>query len=229
MSNGSHRILIVDDERALRLALRAALQARGLEVVEASSGVEGTKAVAEDRPDLVLLDLGLGDVDGVEVLSRIRTFSDVPVIVLTARDDRDEKVAALDAGADDYVTKPFDSHELSARIRAALRRAPERHDVAPRVVVGDVVIDLPSHTVTRAGERVPMTRTELALLEAFVTNPGRLLTHRWLLRTVWGEQYGTETTYLRTYVAQLRRKLGDDAAHPSLIATEPGMGYRWLA
>ena len=222
-------VLIVDDERPLRRALRTSLQARDLEVTEVDRGGDAGVAVADRNFDLVVLDLGLPDLDGIEVLRRIRSFSEVPIIVVTARDDRTQKVALLDAGADDYVTKPFDTEELLARMRAAMRRRPV--DGPPRdpvIEVDDLRIDLTRRLVTIGGERVGLTRTELGLLEALATNPGRLLTHDVLLRKVWGPGYGTESNYLRTYVGQLRKKLGDDAASPRLIATEPGVGYRWL-
>lgn len=222
-------VLIVDDERPLRRALRTSLQARDLEVTEVDRGGDAVVAVADRNFDLVVLDLGLPDLDGIEVLRRIRSFSEVPIIVVTARDDRTQKVALLDAGADDYVTKPFDTEELLARMRAAMRRRPV--DGPPRdpvIEVDDLRIDLTRRLVTIGGERVGLTRTELGLLEALATNPGRLLTHDVLLRKVWGPGYGTESNYLRTYVGQLRKKLGDDAASPRLIATEPGVGYRWL-
>jgi two-component system KDP operon response regulator KdpE len=185
--------------------------------------------VAETAPDLVLLDLGLPDVDGAQVIERIRAFSDVPIIVVSVREGQHEKVAALDAGADDFVTKPFGMEELLARSRAALRkRRPE--DPTPSVVrFGDLTVDLARRLVTRGDQALHLTPTEYALLEALVSNPGKLLTHGWLLRKVWGRGYGTETTYLRTYIRALRRKLGDDASAPGLITTEPGVGYRWVA
>ncbi|MCC5950726.1 MAG: response regulator transcription factor [Acidimicrobiia bacterium] len=222
-------ILIIDDEAPLRRALRTSLRAREFEVVEASHGEEGVVLVADKSIDLVVLDLGLPDLEGVEVLERIRSFSEVPVVVLTARETQSDKVALLDAGADDYVSKPFDTEELLARIRAALRRTASSRPARPtRVEVDNLVIDVPRRLVTREGERIPLTRTEWSLLEVMVANSGRLLTHDFLLRKVWGPGYGTEWNYLRTYVGQLRKKLGDDAAKPRLIATEPGVGYRWL-
>ena len=223
------RVLIVDDEAPLRRALRTSLRARDLEVVEADRGEAAVVAVADGGVDVVLLDLGLPDLDGVAALGRIRSFSQVPVVVLTARDDQHQKVAVLDAGADDYVTKPFDTEELMARIRAVLRRRPEPERTPPVVEAGDLRIDLARRLVTRGGERVPLTKTELGLLEQLVTHPGRLLTHDVLLRRVWGQGYGTESNYLRTYVGQLRKKLGDDASSPRYIATDPGVGYRWVA
>jgi two-component system KDP operon response regulator KdpE len=222
-------VLVVDDEPQIRRALRTSLEAHGYEVTTVGTGEEGVLGVAEMSPDLVLLDLGLPDIDGAEVIQRIRAFSEVPIIVVSVREGQHEKVAALDAGADDFVTKPFGMEELLARSRAALRRrGPE--DPTPAVVrFGDLTVDLPRRLVTRGDEALHLTPTEYALLEALVSNPGKLLTHGWLLRKVWGRGYGTETTYLRTYIRALRRKLGDDASAPGLITTEPGVGYRWVA
>jgi two-component system KDP operon response regulator KdpE len=198
-------------------------------VVEASRGEQAVVVVADRGADLVVLDLGLGDLEGLEVVQRIRAFSETPVIVLTARHTQSDKVALLDAGADDYVTKPFDTEELLARIRAALRRRPETEQPAAAVVECDgLVVDLARRLITRDGDRVALTPTEMSMLEIMVTHPGRLLTHDFLLRKVWGPGYATEWNYLRTYVGQLRKKLGDDAASPRFIATEPGVGYRWL-
>jgi len=222
------KVLVVDDEPQIRRALRTSLEAHGYEVATVGTGDEGVVSAAEVQPDLVLLDLGLPDMDGTEVIRRIRGFSDVPVIVLSVRELMTDKVAALDAGADDYVTKPFGMEELLARARAALRRAGPDEPPQPTLLYGDLEIDLARRLVTSAGEPVHLTPTEYALLEALVTNPGKLLTHQWLLRRVWGQGYGTETTYLRTYIRTLRKKLGDDASAPALIVTEPGVGYRWI-
>lgn len=224
-----NRVMIVDDEAPLRRALSTSLNARGFDVVQATSGEQAVILMADRGADLVVLDLGLGDLEGLEVLNRIRSFSNTPVIVLTARHTQSDKVALLDAGADDYVTKPFDTEELLARIRVALRRRPDvTESIQPRLEIDDLVIDLARRLVTRNGERVPLTRTEMSMLEVMVANPGRLLTHDFLLRKVWGPGYAKESNYLRTYVGQLRKKLGDAAASPRLIATEPGVGYRWL-
>jgi two-component system, OmpR family, KDP operon response regulator KdpE len=222
-------ILLVEDDPALRRALRTTLRNREFEVLEAATGESAILIAAEGRPDVVILDLGLPDLDGLDVLRRLREFTDIPVIVLTARDEQSEKVRSLDAGADDYVTKPFDVEELLARIRAALRRVPNA--VAQPVVirVDDLEIDLARRLVTRGVEPVHLTRTELMLLEQLARHPGKLLTQEYLLREVWGPGYGTESNYLRVYVGQLRKKLGDEAARPRLIATEPGIGYRWIA
>ncbi|MGH2595690.1 MAG: response regulator [Actinomycetota bacterium] len=222
-------ILVVDDEPQIRRALRTSLEAHGYQVTTVGTGEEGVLGVAEVSPDLVLLDLGLPDIDGTEVVRRVRTFSEVPLIILSVRDGQRDKVAALDAGADDYVTKPFAMEELLARARATLRRRTPEEPSSPVLAFGDLEVDLTRLRVTRAGEALHLTPTEYGLLEALVTNPGKLLTHQWLLRKVWGQGYGTETTYLRTYIRALRKKLGDDAAAPALILTEPGVGYRWVA
>ena len=226
---GVSAILLIEDDPALRRALRTTLRSREFEVLEAATGESALVIAADGRPDVVILDLGLPDLDGLDVLRRLRVFSEVPVIVLTARDEQAEKVRSLDAGADDYVTKPFDTEELLARIRAALRRVP--HAVAPPVVfrIEDLEIDLARRLVTRGDEPVHLTRTELTLLEQLARHPGKLLTQEYLLREVWGPGYGTESNYLRVYVGQLRKKLGDDATRPRLILTEPGIGYRWIA
>jgi len=222
-------VLVVDDEPQIRRALRTSLEAHGYQVATVGTGEEGVVGVAEQGPDLVLLDLGLPDLDGTDVLRRIRGFSDVPVIVVSVREDQSDKVAALDAGADDYVTKPFGMEELLARGRAAMRRKQPEQPAVPVQRFGGLEVDLGRRLVSRDGEPIHLTPTEYGLLEAFVTNPGKLLTHQWLLRKVWGQGYGTETTYLRTYVRALRKKLGDDAQAPDLIVTEPGVGYRWVA
>lgn len=223
------RVLVVDDEPQIRRALRTSLEAHGYEVATAGTGEEGILAAAETAPDLVLLDLGLPDLDGTEVIERVRSFSDVPVIVLSVRDRQADKVAALDAGADDYVTKPFGVEELLARLRAALRRTQGQEPGEAVLGFGGLQVDLSLRLVTLSGERVHLTKTEYALLEAMVTNPGKLLTHQWLLRRVWGVGYAEESHYLRVYVRALRKKLGDAAAAPALILTEPGVGYRWIA
>ena len=221
-------VLVVDDEPPFRRALRTSLRARGFDVVEAGSGEEALILAADRSPHLVVLDLGLPGIDGMETLRRLRGFSAAPVVVLTVRERQADKVAALDAGADDYITKPFDMEELLARIRAALRRSPEVPAGPSVIEAGDLRIDLAQRQVRREGAPVHLTRTELSLLECLVTHPGRLLTHDWLLRRVWGPGYGSESHYLRVYVAQLRRKLGDDPSAPRLILTEPGIGYRWI-
>jgi two-component system, OmpR family, KDP operon response regulator KdpE len=222
------RVLVVDDEPQIRRALRTSLEAHGYEVVAVGTGEEGVLSAADAAPDLILLDLGLPDIDGTEVIRRVRTFSEVPVIVLSVREAQQDKVAALDAGADDYVIKPFGMEEVLARARAAMRRAGPEDPAPPVLRYADLEIDLARRLVTRAGDALHLTPTEYGLLEALAMNPDKLLTHQWLLRRVWGQGYGTETTYLRTYIRALRKKLGDDAGSPALIMTEPGVGYRWV-
>jgi two-component system KDP operon response regulator KdpE len=223
------KVLVVDDEPQIRRALRTSLEAHGYEVETVGTGEEGVLGAASGAPDLLLLDLGLPDMDGTEVIRRVRGFSEVPVIVLSVREGQGDKVAALDAGADDYVTKPFAMEELLARARAALRRAGPEEPSQPAFNYGELTVDVARQLVTLSGVPVHLTPTEYSLLETLAANPGKLLTHQWLLRRVWGQGYGTETTYLRTYVRALRKKLGDDAASPKLIVTEPGVGYRWIA
>jgi len=222
------RVLIVDDEPQIRRALRTSLQAHGYAVETAGTGAEGLERAVDAAPDLVFVDLGLPDLDGTEVITRLRTFSEVPVIVLSVRDQQADKVAALDAGADDYVTKPFAMEELLARLRATLRRSHPEEPAPPVQRYGDLEVDLRKRLVTLGGGPVHLTPTEYGLLEALVKNPGKLLTHQWLLRKVWGQGYGQESHYLRVYVRALRKKLGDAAAAPALILTEPGVGYRWI-
>jgi two-component system KDP operon response regulator KdpE len=222
------RVLVVDDEPQIRRSLRTTLAANGYEVHEAGTGEDALAAAAAEVPDLVVLDLRLPDMDGTEVIRRLRGWSDVPVIVLSVRDRQDDKIAALDAGADDYVTKPFGLGELLARIRAAQRRSNRASDTAPVLSFGGLTVDLERRRVGVDGQAVHLTPTEYRLLEALVRYPGKLLTQRWLLQTVWGGAYGDEANYLRVYVRQLRQKLGDRADAPRFILTEPGVGYRWL-
>ncbi|HEY3530519.1 MAG TPA: response regulator transcription factor [Nocardioides sp.] len=218
------KVLLVDDDATLRRALGIGLRAEDHEVLIAADGRSALQAVREDRPDVVVLDLGLPDVTGVEVLRQLRAWSTVPVVVLSARAESTEKVQALDLGADDYVTKPFGMEELLARIRAAARRAGS--DI-PVLEAGDLVIDLPARRVTRRGDVVRLTPTEWGLLEMLVRTPGRLVSQRDLLHEVWGPAYGRETNYLRVYVGGLRKKLEDDPAQPRHLITEAGMGYRF--
>jgi len=220
-------VLVVDDDRQMLRAVTTALKARGYSILTAADGEIALRMLAEEQPDLVLLDLGLPHVDGHQVITRLRTWSDVPVIVLSVRDGQDEKAAALDAGADDYVTKPFGAKELLARMRAVLRRAaPEQSE--PVLHFDELEIDLSRRLVKLEDEPVHLTPTEYRLLEAMATSPGKLLTHGWLLQKVWGPGYATESHYLRLFVRQLRQKLHDDPARPRWITTEPGVGYRWL-
>ena len=220
------RILVVDDEPPLRRTLAIGLRARGYDVDTAADGREALATAHATPPDLVLLDLGLPDLDGVEVIRRLRDHSEVPIVVLSARAGSPDKVGALDAGADDYVTKPFGVEELLARLRAVLRRRPDAPSPEP-VRFGDVVVDLEARTVTRAGATVHLTPTEWGVLEVLVREPGRLIPQRQILHAVWGPAYDTETNYLRLYLAQLRRKLEAEPARPRHLLTEPGMGYRF--
>jgi two-component system, OmpR family, KDP operon response regulator KdpE len=221
------KVLVIDDEPQILRALRRSLEAQDYEVATADGGEEGLAAAAAQVPNLVVLDLGLPDLDGTEVIRRLRSWTDVPVIVLSVREGRSDKIEALDAGADDYVTKPFDVEELLARMRAALRRTDADLGSDPILRFGDLEVDLNRRLVRLGGDLVHLTPNEYGLLEAMVTNPGKLLTHQWLLRQVWGRGYGDESHYLHVYVRQLRQKLGDDAAMPRFIITEPGVGYRW--
>ena len=222
------RVLVVDDEPPIVRAVAANLRVRGYEVLTAASGEAALAAAETHQPDCVVLDLGLPGIDGLEVLRRLRTWTEIPVVVLTAVDGERDKVTALDLGADDYVTKPFGVAELMARIRVALRHARGADADRPRVVTaGEVTIDLDAKLVTRNGTAVRLTPIEYRLLETLATNAGRLCTHRFLLERVWGPGYGDESQYLRVYMANLRKKL-DDPSAPQLLLTEPGMGYRFV-
>jgi two-component system, OmpR family, KDP operon response regulator KdpE len=220
------RVLVVDDDPSLLRALTISLGARGYEIAAAHSGEEGLDKVAHWHPDVVLLDLGLPGIDGVEVIRGVRGWSEVPIIVLSARHQSMSKVEALDLGADDYVTKPFGMDELLARLRAAMRRAPGV-DQDPHVEAEGFTIDLDTKRVVRDGVDVHLTPKEWDIVEVLVRNPGRLVSQRQLLRDVWGPEYGTETEYLRVLMARVRRKLEADHSHPRHFITEPGMGYRF--
>ena len=221
------KVLIVEDERGLRRALRINLRARGYAVTVAEDGRAALTAASQEPPDAVVLDLGLPDIDGVEVIEGLRGWSQAPIIVLSARSGEPDKVVALDAGADDYVTKPFGMDELLARLRAALRRAGPS-DELPRVETESFTIDLAAKEAFDAGgEAVRLTPTEWHVLEVLVRNEGKLVPQRQLLQEVWGPNYETETNYLRVYLAQLRRKLEPDPADPRYLITEPGLGYRF--
>jgi two-component system KDP operon response regulator KdpE len=221
------RVLVIDDEPQILRALRRSLEAQDYEVATAEGGEEGLASAAARSPNLVVLDLGLPDLEGTDVIRRLRSWTDVPVIVLSVREGRSDKIEALDAGADDYVTKPFDVEELLARMRAALRRTEADLESEPELRYGDLQVDLARQLVRLAENLVHLTPHEYSLLEAMVTNPGKLLTHEWLLRRVWGRGYAKESHYLHVYIRQLRQKLRDDAAMPRFIITEPGVGYRW--
>jgi len=225
-----NRVLVVDDEPQILRALRINLRARQFEVHTAASGTEGLRIAARHPPDVVLLDLGLPDLDGVEVIEGLRGWTDAPVIVLSGRSDAADKVQALDAGADDYVTKPFGMDELLARIRAVTRRI-QPSDAEPRVTLGRATIDLAARRVTRTENGtttdVRLTPTEWHLIEVLLRHPGKLLSQRQLLTEVWGPGYADSAGNLRLYMAQLRRKLEPDPARPRFLLTEPGMGYRY--
>jgi two-component system KDP operon response regulator KdpE len=220
------RVLVVDDEPQILRALRINLRVRDYEVHVASTGAEALEEAGRYPPDLVILDLGLPDLDGVEVIQGLRGWTKAPIIVLSGRADSVDKVEALDAGADDYVTKPFGVEELLARMRAAVRRTGTAEDL-PRIRFGDLVIDLAAKRVIRQGEDIRLTPTEWHLLEVLLRNPGKLLSRNQLLTEVWGPGYADATGNLRLYMAQLRRKLEPDPARPRWLITEPGMGYRY--
>nr|WP_280477151.1 response regulator [Nocardia asiatica] len=222
------KVLVIDDEPQIVRALRINLSVRGYEVITAATGGAALRAAADRHPDVVILDLGLPDMDGIEVLAGLRGWTSAPVIVLSARTDSTDKVEALDAGADDYVTKPFGMDELLARLRAAVRRGTTDSDAsAPVVTTDSFTVDLAAKKVTKRGEAVHLTPTEWGMLEMLVRNRGKLVGRRELLREVWGPSYATETHYLRVYLAQLRRKLEDDPSRPKHLLTEAGMGYRF--
>jgi two-component system KDP operon response regulator KdpE len=223
------RVLIVDDEPQILRALRINLQARQYTVSSAADGGTALREARSSRPDVVILDLGLPDMDGVEVVRQLRAWTEVPIVVLSGRVSSHDKVDALDAGADDYVTKPFSLDELLARIRAVTRRRAD-HEPAPTATIGRHHVDFGAHTVTAVDDptvSVHLTRTEWLLLEALVADAGRLVSQRQLLQTVWGPTYATESHYLRQYMTSLRRKLEPDPARPRHLLTEPGMGYRF--
>jgi two-component system KDP operon response regulator KdpE len=222
------RILVVDDEPNILRALGINLKARGYEVDLAPTGEVALTLAARNHPDIVVLDLGLPGIDGIEVIRGLRGWTHVPILVLSVREAEADKVAALDAGADDYVTKPFGIDELLARLRAALRRAAPTDEEA-EIVTDDFTVDLAAKRVTTETGEVRLTPTEWEILEILVRNPGRLVTQRQLLQEVWGPQYSTETNYLRVYMAQIRRKLEPHPARPRYFITEAGMGYRFIA
>ncbi len=218
-------ILVIDDEPQIRRLLVHTLEAAGNRVLTAATGADGQIQAAQNRPNLILLDLGLPDHPGLEVLCRLREWTDVPVLVLTVVDGEAEKIAALDAGANDFITKPFGTGELLARIRAALRLAHRSSD-PPVVQCGPLTVDLSSRRVTVHGREISLTDTEYRLLKTLVRHAGKVLTHRHLLREVWGPQSESQTAYLRVYMVHLRNKIEDDPSDPKLLLTEPGVGYR---
>jgi len=225
MSDGP-LVLLVEDEAQMRRFLRAALTSRGYRLVEAEKGAEAVPLATSHNPELVLLDLGLPDLDGLEVTKRLREFSSVPIIVLSARGREDDKVAALDAGADDYVTKPFGMNELLARMRVALRHRHGQEIEAPVLEFEGLRIDFPKHEVWREDEQLKLTPLEFKLLASLARNAGKVLTHRQLLKDVWGPAHTADTHSLRVYMANLRKKLERDPSAPKYLLTEPGVGYR---
>jgi two-component system, OmpR family, KDP operon response regulator KdpE len=222
-------ILVIDDEPQILRAMKTILSQKGYRVLTANRGEDGLSLAAAAPPDVVILDLGLPDMDGIEVCRRLREWTQVPVIVLSVREDEDDKVAALDAGADDYLTKPFGIEELLARVRVALRHLSQAQGSKESVVrAGDVEIDLARHIVTRKGEEVRLTPTEYDLLAYLAANPGRVLTHSSILHRVWGWAESDNVEYLRVYMMQLRKKLEEEPRHPRFLLTEPGVGYRFM-
>jgi two-component system, OmpR family, KDP operon response regulator KdpE len=223
---GEGRVLVVDDDPQILRAVRTSLQGHSYEVLTAGNGETALDLLPDSDVDLIVLDLGLPGIGGQEVIKRVRAWSEVPIIVLSVRDGQHDKVEAFDAGADDYVTKPFGIPELLARMRAVRRRA-EGDRRPPVVRFEELEVDLGRQLVRMGDVVIHLTPTEYRLLEAFVTNPGKLLTHRWLLQKAWGPGYATENQYLRVFIRQLRSKLADDPARPRFIVTEAGLGYRW--
>lgn len=228
MSDHKPRILVIDDEPQIHRFLGPALDAAGYEFVRADTAADGLKEIARKAPDAVVLDLGLPDMDGKEALAKARAFYAGPIIILSARDKETEKIDALDAGADDYVEKPFGVGELLARLRVALRHRLRDDGAEPVVSVGDLTIDLVKRLVTRAGEAIRLSPREYDLLAQLVRGAGKVVTHRQLLTAVWGPAHGQDVQYLRVFVGQLRQKIEPDPAAPALILTEPGVGYRWI-
>ncbi len=229
-ANAGPKVLVVDDEPQIRRFLRVSLQSHDYTVIEAENGKEGLRVCTVQKPDLLILDLGLPDMDGLEVIKMVREYSQIPIIVLSIRSDDIDKIEALDRGANDYVTKPFSMGELLARMRAALRQGRSEGGEAETVVTaGDVSIDLSKRLITLGGTPVKLSRKEYDLLKILATHAGKVITHQQLLQEVWGPAYVEETQYLRVYIGQLRQKLERDPATPKFLITEPGVGYRLLS
>jgi two-component system KDP operon response regulator KdpE len=228
MSQGA-KILIVDDEPAIRRFLKASLETQGFQIAAAENAADAIAGLARDKPDLMILDLGLPDLDGLEVIRQVRAGNAVPIIVLSVRNDEKGKVAALDAGADDYIVKPFGVEELLARVRAALRHRLQQKGLGPRFDMGELSLDFLARKVTVAGAEVKLSKREFEVLRLLAEHAGKVMTHRQILTQIWGEAHRDDVEYLRVYVRQLRGKLGDDPAEPRFIETEPGVGYRLKA
>jgi two-component system KDP operon response regulator KdpE len=227
MSEKDTKVLVVDDEPQICKLLRVSLRAHGYDVHEASTGEEGISIAAWRKSDIIIVDLGLPDMDGKEVVARIREWSDVPIIILTARGQEQEKIDALDVGADDYLTKPFGVGELMARMRVAIRRAAHSAD-EPIITCGDLLIDLAQHRVTVGGREIKLTPTEYDILKYLAQNAGKVLTHKQLLKAVWGNSIDDDNHYIRVYIAQIRHKIEGDSSRHKYIFTEPGVGYRLM-
>lgn len=225
MQDKGSRVLIIDDELQIRRMLKVALRAHGYELAEASTGQEGLNQVAIFHPDIIILDMSLPDFDGCEVLSKLREWSNVPVIILSVRDMENDKIRVLDAGADDYVTKPFSMAELLARLRVALRHTAKTEDT-PVITIGNLTMDLAHRQVIVDGKEVRLTPTEYEILKNLALSAGKVLTHSQLLRSIWGAEYQNEAHYIRVYIGQLRQKIEADPTQPKYIITEPGVGYR---
>jgi two-component system KDP operon response regulator KdpE len=225
MPSEGARILVIDDEKQIQRMLKTALTSYGYDIAEAPSGQEGLNQTATFHPDLIILDLGLPDLDGIEVIKRLREWTQTPIIILSVREDEEDKIQALDAGADDYLTKPFSMGELLARLRVALRHMAKSED-EPVLVFGKLTMDLPRRLVLLDGEEVKLTPTEYEILKYLAIQAGRVVTHGQLLRAIWGPNYQEQTHYLRVYVGQLRRKIEADPSQPAIIVTESGVGYR---
>lgn len=227
MENKGPRVLVIDDETQIRRFLRVSLTSHGYEVNDVGTGKEGLDAIAMFNPSLVILDLGLPDIDGLEVIRQLRGWSKVPVIILSVKEQETDKITALDSGADDYVTKPFAMGELLARIRAAMRHF-AKDDELPVLEFGDLTIDLVHRRISIDNKEIKLTNTEYEIVRNLAVNAGKVMTHSFLLRTVWGPSYESNVQYLRVYIGQIRRKLERDPSRPCHIITEPGVGYRLL-
>ena len=228
MTTGISRVLVVDDEAPIRKFLRISLSAESFEVMEATDGAEALRCINSKQPHIIILDLGLPDIEGEELIHAIRAVSEVPIIVLSIRAAEQQKIAAFDAGASDYVTKPFSMGELIARLRAHLRVHRPSEPMGRAFEVGRIRVDVPKHRVLLDGVEIRLTPKEFDLLVLLISNHGKLVTHRQLLNELWGKAHEGDTQYLRVYVGQLRQKLGDDPAEPQFIANEPGIGYRFI-